>query len=859
MPPVPSVQHDYLIKQWLHKGRTRPHHMFISNAAGYYGLDDFGHIVWKQRQRCPSCWMYDMSCLLVEKRPGAQPGRLLKHGGKLYTGTFHRFNRWDACGEPGGQFGYGRCRGKETQGQILMGYLARERGLHPSWHSDRLALESAESNVFANAGASYWPILYALWVGNCDPAGSPPPDHYDLCYRFKIIIPKDAILVSAQLALCRSTDQYETCHLRVSMLDRDSMAPFSIAVDDPNNPRRSNATGPVRLNVQGGDGNRFAVTLDNGGGAGGTWATLPDEIIKPMLQAFIDRPGYDPSGSYMGITLDSDQERNLTGYYYLHVPYYSASGFGPVLMVRWREKNSPPHPTFGSPPKLVAYQRFMRTASPVPPEGTWPADKPGVDAGGQINTSAVNKIPDQPYASAYRYCFLIPVDPLLSWWNEEEYGPAPYPQDAHQHFALNDCETYEIPCFKRTTPWRYVSLGVQEIPHVKGGLRGVVGFSSEAAQHGYLPVYALGCELGGLSYMGLDENTWRRYWGMTRPRRFHWTTDPKGRGWFVEYTAYLKAWFVQDEDFEGTCNPMLDHIGLPDGCMFRWNTWYQIEIRAAFPPQADTSDPDFQQFVLDHKAAFGATVTPRYSHCNDVLRRCGAGIGKAMGDNLYPPQACQDDMAVRGWTVGDETQYAPCKRDDGAYSWWYLPDYNSTHIKTPLAGPRIGAYPELGLYHQTKIVRKLSPDGFQTQEQYDWAILAFQSDVPWLLSANSGTEIKNEIHRLTITNPNGCTEPVSQGEAKVCWPDQPNWTSPFAYNATAAEVQAAIETQYGIGAGSLSVTGPDGGPWDLEYIGALTAKAVPIPVLEWCSLQSASGCTYSLMIEEIQRGSGHGD
>lgn len=46
-------------------------------------------------------------------------------------------------------------------------------------------------------------------------------------------------------------------------------------------------------------------------------------------------------------------------------------------------------------------------------------------------------------------------------------------------------------------------------------------------------------------------------------------------------------------------------------------------------------------------------------------------------------------------------------------------------------------------------------------------------------------------------------------------------TAGVAYNATAANVQSALEALAPVGAGNLAVVGAAGGPWQVEFIGAL--------------------------------------
>jgi len=53
-------------------------------------------------------------------------------------------------------------------------------------------------------------------------------------------------------------------------------------------------------------------------------------------------------------------------------------------------------------------------------------------------------------------------------------------------------------------------------------------------------------------------------------------------------------------------------------------------------------------------------------------------------------------------------------------------------------------------------------------------------------------------------------------------------TGPLAYDAAAADVQAALEALGRIGAGNVAVSGPDGGPFELRFGGELTGKNVAV-------------------------------
>lgn len=58
----------------------------------------------------------------------------------------------------------------------------------------------------------------------------------------------------------------------------------------------------------------------------------------------------------------------------------------------------------------------------------------------------------------------------------------------------------------------------------------------------------------------------------------------------------------------------------------------------------------------------------------------------------------------------------------------------------------------------------------------------------------------------------------------------------IAYNASAATVQTDLEGIAAIGAGQVSVSGVDGGPWTVTFIGSLAATAVPLLVGNGASL-----------------------
>jgi hypothetical protein len=70
----------------------------------------------------------------------------------------------------------------------------------------------------------------------------------------------------------------------------------------------------------------------------------------------------------------------------------------------------------------------------------------------------------------------------------------------------------------------------------------------------------------------------------------------------------------------------------------------------------------------------------------------------------------------------------------------------------------------------------------------------------------------------------------------------PSTALPF--NASAAAVQAALQGLSSIGAGNVSVTGPNGGPWAVEFVGALAATPISTVgafTADWTGLGAGTG------------------
>jgi ABC-type amino acid transport substrate-binding protein len=53
-------------------------------------------------------------------------------------------------------------------------------------------------------------------------------------------------------------------------------------------------------------------------------------------------------------------------------------------------------------------------------------------------------------------------------------------------------------------------------------------------------------------------------------------------------------------------------------------------------------------------------------------------------------------------------------------------------------------------------------------------------------------------------------------------------TAPLAFDAPAAELQAALEALGRVGAGNVEVSGPDGGPFELRFGGELSGRDIAV-------------------------------
>lgn len=100
---------------------------------------------------------------------------------------------------------------------------------------------------------------------------------------------------------------------------------------------------------------------------------------------------------------------------------------------------------------------------------------------------------------------------------------------------------------------------------------------------------------------------------------------------------------------------------------------------------------------------------------------------------------------------------------------------------------------------------------------------------------------RNEQQRITVTNATGGTFTLTfSGQT----------TPAIAYNASAADVQAALESLPAIGSGNVSVSGNNGGPWTVTFQGALGYQGVELLTAS----SNLTGNSPTIQVERAQAG-----
>jgi hypothetical protein len=95
-----------------------------------------------------------------------------------------------------------------------------------------------------------------------------------------------------------------------------------------------------------------------------------------------------------------------------------------------------------------------------------------------------------------------------------------------------------------------------------------------------------------------------------------------------------------------------------------------------------------------------------------------------------------------------------------------------------------------------------------------------------------GISAANEVDTVTVTNATSGTFTLTFNLAT---------TSPLAYNATAAQIQTALQSLASIGAGNVAVSGATGGPYTITFQGALASQDVPSMTADGSALRPNTG------------------
>jgi DNA-binding beta-propeller fold protein YncE len=108
----------------------------------------------------------------------------------------------------------------------------------------------------------------------------------------------------------------------------------------------------------------------------------------------------------------------------------------------------------------------------------------------------------------------------------------------------------------------------------------------------------------------------------------------------------------------------------------------------------------------------------------------------------------------------------------------------------------------------------INPEGAATEYHFEYGTTtAYGESTPVSAPLNA----VNEVQTVTVT--------ATSGHFTLAFKGEPTGEIPF--NATAAEVQAALEGIPGLGAGQVAVSGEPGGPWSVEFTGVRAGENVP--------------------------------
>lgn len=369
---------------------------------------------------------------------------------------------------------------------------------------------------------------------------------------------------------------------------------------------------------------------------------------------------------------------------------------------------------------------------------------------------------DMPGANEYDWMMLVPVERLQDLppgccggggcpdTYADCYGtPRTIPYcnetDAHTKFPFHDCFTEEIQCvtrdydrplpsppyppdsFERVSgaPYHNRAWGDGGPVHVPAGILGIVGHAS-TARNTFLQSYCAfgsiaGCPpgciydvQGGKNCLDMAENVTKRYQAKTGTTRYVWELDSEKRGWWVEYTTYVDAWFAQDMYWMG----LVDYA-FPQFCQRpqqRWNAWYSGKVIANY--FGDVTDAEFKAFILEHDSGFGIEFEPLNAGCNDAILNAynvPKSLSGSDGASFYPPPLTQAGCSG----AGIMQPKPPCLQQGHAPSSWFMGAFGAI-------------CPENGVYHKTTRKRYTDPELETFATSQGWAKLYFSTMPPFV-------------------------------------------------------------------------------------------------------------------------------
>lgn len=751
-------------------------------------------------------------------------------------------------------YGWGECRSKELNGQILMADPILVRYENPKIHYEYISTQIRESEEVCCVTAEYltsgthadiYNTCYdltsvALRVGKAELIGTDLNLHEFSCNAYvkcKVDVPPDAVLLSAKLTIYATPPGGGPAKVRLRLIDSDDCPDFGTEPSCAFSPSISDAFGHSLINPWSGaiPANQDQISVDFSGGEllqiiqlCGDGVTAFD--IKPLLGSFIGRPGYT-QGNYVGIAL-LDDVTNVLGEY-IQIPRQQQV---PTIRInlRWAEAGYNPRTPPPKPPKILFHEKFYGdNQHDIPPSDEMGDNEPSTGTAAGINQLNWNNIFEDLTASDFKYCWFMPVPEIGSWYDPMLHGPTPlYGPDAHlAPYVFNECGTYDIPCSKRyNKPFRYGRLG-QVTSFVHPGLRGCVGHADKPPLPAIEPMYLEGCIGYEAASIGLTESIIQQYEARTQTVRHVYSTL---NNWYIEYTIHVKAWMVYGD------HRSFLHIPLnyppnddPDdyGSIIHWNCWYEMHIKANWKAPS-ISDPQYSSWlawVLAMENGFGGTVTPRYSNCNDLLLKC-AGLPCAMGDTPRPPQSIQEDDC--------EDQVIPGRRlpcvEDGKYSVWYLPEWGSNHPFTPSGGPTIPQMPHYGLIHQFERIVRTDPNNPAVKRtDHGWMQVGFQANHPIV---RGGTPLdplpRNHVMQITPFKPLTAQDvpDSAYGYVEYSWIDSYNKFGTgygaeyifFIYHGqSAATVESNIDSIFGHDVSIVTKSASDPDVFVIEWTGIM--------------------------------------